>query len=398
MSHALCPNCGIGIPDTPVDYDEVLYAHFSSRASSRGLRARSFRGMSTYGRVALCAPCATAYRRMARLRATGHKALNYGFAVLMIGAVVFALLVSSVPAWGQGLTAYLLASPVALGMVSLLAGAALIAIAAVMKRSATRFLAHAPTQSAPAMPSAAPAASTLLVTPAQPSDPESRAATRATRARRRRWRHRLGCFGLSAAWIIAVIAAFAIILLTIGHYSLFSQTAHTFDDPLTQVSQGWTNSGACTFHDGAYHIAPPGSRFGVTCLAPAGDYKDFTLSVTAQLGAGITGAGYGVTFHYQDGSGYVFAIRADGHADLRLLSTGSITPLSPVWTFDAAAGEAVSHTLGVHATGADFALFVDGNQVATFSDGRYASGQVGLFVSEPGMDVAFTNFYVSDKT
>ncbi len=397
MSQAFCPNCHIGLPDTPVEYDEILYALYSSTASSPRRRARSFRGASTYGRVALCAACAAAYRRMVRLRATGHKAVNYGFAVLLIGAVVFALLVSSVPSWGTGVPAYLLATPVNFGLLAILAGAVLVAAAAIMKRPATRFLAHPTTQSSPstsftAAPPAAPAVpSTVAFTP----DPASREAARAARARRRRRIRRLGWIGFGVAWIAAIIAVLAIFMSTLGQHSLASHPLASFDDPLTQSSAGWANTGGCTFHDSAYHIAPPGGRLGLTCLAPAGAYTDFDLSVTATLVAGAPDAAFGLAFRYADGNAYLFEISGDGHAHLSLLSTGSAAPISPVWTFVTRTRPTASHTLRVVAKSASFTLFVDRTQIATFSDSHYISGEVGLFVSHPGMDVAFTNFSVS---
>lgn len=141
MVQATCPNCHVGLPTEPVEYDEVLVASFSSQAVSRGRHARSFRSMSRWGKTTLCARCARNYRRMVRLRILGRRLTNYGFLVMLGGAVVFVVLSSSSSSEHDIPAALLKLTPIALGFMVLLSGAGLFLASMLMRKSATRFLA-----------------------------------------------------------------------------------------------------------------------------------------------------------------------------------------------------------------------------------------------------------------
>lgn len=188
--------------------------------------------------------------------------------------------------------------------------------------------------------------------------------------------------------------------LAVQHLRLSTQ-AYSAD--LTAVAPGWANDEQCAEHDGAYHIAPPGLKYGVTCLAPAGDFSDFDLKVTAQLASGPAQSEFGVVFRVGDaltvGNGYVFVITADGGAQLDVLQNGTVTPLSSAWQFPAGVSRVpgAAHVLEVQASGGTLMCLVDGSQVGSFSDGRFSSGRVGLYVARPGTDVAFTDFSVTPK-
>jgi hypothetical protein len=183
----------------------------------------------------------------------------------------------------------------------------------------------------------------------------------------------------------------------IWHYSLIPHGVQNFTDPLTLNSEGWPSRGACTFHDGAYHIAPINNGDGVTCFSPAGGYSDFDLQVTAQVVSGSPDVGYGLAFRGVDsGDEYIFEVTTAGAARVDLVSVGTITPLSPVWTLPSGPlGLGASHLLRVVARGNTFTCFVDNTQVGSLSDNRYSHGEVGLAVSSSNIDVAFTAFSVS---
>jgi hypothetical protein len=138
-----CPNCQVRPAAIDVDYDEILSATFRSEASSRGRRTRSFSGTATYGHTRLCAHCAADYQRMVRLRTTGRRIANYGFAGLVVGAVIFGIGAAAVPGLSTSVAGLLLALPMALALLAVLVGSALFFAALARRRSATRFIGRA---------------------------------------------------------------------------------------------------------------------------------------------------------------------------------------------------------------------------------------------------------------
>jgi hypothetical protein len=138
-----CPNCQVRPAAIEVEYDEVLGANFQSVASSRGRRARSFSSIPIYGHTRLCARCAADYQRMVWLRTTGRRVSNYGFAALLISAVLYGILAAAVPAWRTSILALILASLMALALMAILVGGALFLIGLARRRSVTRFIGRA---------------------------------------------------------------------------------------------------------------------------------------------------------------------------------------------------------------------------------------------------------------
>ena len=221
---------------------------------------------------------------------------------------------------------------------------------------------------------------------------EERAAARARRRRRRR----LTWIGLGVAWVAAVVAAVLVYTNTIGHFSLISQGVQHFTDPLSSNARGWPNRDACTFHDGAYHIAPVNNGEGVTCFSPAGGYTNFDLHVIAQVVSGSPDAGYGLAFRAADSEPeYILEVTAAGQTRMDVVILGSITPLSPIWTLPSGPlGLGTPHQLRVVARSNMITCYVDNAQVDTLTDNHYRSGLVGLAAGS-GIDVAFTDFEVS---
>jgi hypothetical protein len=141
----MCPNCGRRPATTRVDFDEVTSFSFSSRTAGRmGQRDRSFRSTSTHGTAMLCSVCADGYERMVATRAIGRRLLNIGFLVLVIGALLFAVLDYVAPALGTGLAGLAIATPVALGLLFLLAGLSIAIIVRLTRGSRIRFLSGGP--------------------------------------------------------------------------------------------------------------------------------------------------------------------------------------------------------------------------------------------------------------
>lgn len=111
-------------------------------------------------------------------------------------------------------------------------------------------------------------------------------------------------------------------------------------------------------------------------------------------------AGYGLVFRFQDTSGYyLFTLFCSGtysaiaRVDGRPASGGATGDLS----IDAA--ENTTRTLGVLADGSAFTLYVDGDELDSFSDNRFEAGDVGVYaISQSGeiIEVSFSNLRVFD--
>jgi hypothetical protein len=395
-----CPNCQIRPADTDVEFHEVLHSRYQSRMWAMGWwQDRSIRGFYKSGRARLCARCAANYRRIVQMRTNGMRALNYGFAALLAGAVLFGIGAAAMPAWSAGISGLLLASPMALALLVMLTGGVIYIVGVVRWPAAARFVervhVYMPSASGASLATAAEDSGPAPVSPVR--TPQLTHAERVAARARRRLRRRLTWAGGILAWLAVVVVAVLIYTTSLGSVSRIAHGIPNFTDPLTSNANGWPNHGACTFHDDAYHIVPINLSEGVTCYSPAGGYQDLDLRVTAELVSGPLDGFYGLAFRAIDGGDtYVFAVSGDGYAAVDINMTGTISQLSPTWTIPAGPlGRGTPHDLRVVARGSAITCFVDGAQVGTISDTRYTRGLVGLSVVTPGIDVAFTNFAVS---
>lgn len=227
----------------------------------------------------------------------------------------------------------------------------------------------------------------------EPVDPAVKAAARAARARKRKLRRRL-------AWgcgILAVLAVVAGVLALAGFTAggLFSHPTDNgpYSDSLSTTATGWAQTEGCGEQNSAYHVAPLNTHTGVSCFAPTGRYGDLDEQVTALRVAGPTNGYYGLVFRAADASdSYVFAVTDTGDAFVGKVAQGTLTRLSPLWSYHAFSGYAA--TLRVVAKGSTITCYVGSVQVGTLTDTSYSTGAVGLFAGSGGLDVAFTNFSV----
>jgi hypothetical protein len=236
----------------------------------------------------------------------------------------------------------------------------------------------------------------------------------AARRRRRRMR-RIRTALWAAGGVCLVILACAFWAFEIqGLRGAANSGQQRYSANLSGAATGWVNSGGCGMRDGAYHIAPLGSSGGLSCFAPEGGYRDLDLQVTARVVVPSADGMYGLVFRAPDtADGYLFALDdSTSVAFVGVVSTGEISQLSPLWRIaspDAAGtGHAIKatpttttasagspHTLEVRAQGGTLNCYVDGTLVGTLSDTRYTQGDVGLYGTAGGHDVAFTDFSVT---
>jgi hypothetical protein len=80
---------------------------------------------------------------MVRMRTTGRRIANYGFAGLVVGAVIFGIGAAAVPGLSTSVAGLVLATPMALAVMAVLVGGVLFSAALARRRSATRFTGRA---------------------------------------------------------------------------------------------------------------------------------------------------------------------------------------------------------------------------------------------------------------
>lgn len=223
-------------------------------------------------------------------------------------------------------------------------------------------------------------------------DAQARSIARAARARRRRWQ-RVGWASLGVLWIVVACTAVLLISNWMGQRVHDTVGAAVLRDDLSSNTNHWPEGAGCIFRDGTYHVAPSDPKYGTVCFAPTGRYRNFDMSVNAQVSSGPATSDFGITFRAVDsGSGYLFAITASGTAYLGSVTQGHVSLLSPLWQYTA------SHSVGtapiilrVVASGSSITCFVDGQRVGSVSDGTYSIGGIGLYAGPGGLDASFSN-------
>ncbi len=137
---SLCPNCTSHLADTPITYDETLFAEFRAASMSRRRRGYSSRSITAYGKTTLCSRCAAAYHRNVALRANGRRLANIGLVVMLVAGVLSLFLSFLSGDARTGIAGLSSAGVVTIGVLTLLTGVGMNIVGRVMRRSAARFV------------------------------------------------------------------------------------------------------------------------------------------------------------------------------------------------------------------------------------------------------------------
>jgi hypothetical protein len=223
-------------------------------------------------------------------------------------------------------------------------------------------------------------------------DAQARITARAARARRRRWQ-RVGWVSLGVLWIAGVCTALLLMSNWVNQRVHDTAGPMVLRDDLSSNSNYWPEGAGCMFRDGTYHVAPRDPKYGMVCFAPTGRYRNFDMSVNAQVSSGPASSDFGMVFRAVDsGNGYLFAITASGTAYLGSVTQGQVSPLSPLWQYTASHSVGTAPiTLRVVASGSSITCFVDGQRVGAVSDGTYGIGGIGVYAGPGGLDVGFSH-------
>lgn len=165
-----------------------------------------------------------------------------------------------------------------------------------------------------------------------------------------------------------------------------------FSDSLKTNNGMWANENGCQFKSDGYHVSQ-----GYDCYAPAGDFQDAQVTVTAAQDVGRTDAYYGLVFRrVSSGNLYFLDVTSDGAwAVERVVNDKSTFIVPAVKTTALHQGLGKANTLRVRMSGSHFVFFVNGTQIGQVSDTTYASGRVGVSGAITGTDTIFSDFSIA---
>jgi hypothetical protein len=158
-----------------------------------------------------------------------------------------------------------------------------------------------------------------------------------------------------------------------------------FQDDLLDSTSAWPfQEHLCGYISTGYLVN------GGICVASAGSYEDFDLSVTVRQQAGATTGFYGLVFRQHDGqNAYIFDISTNGEWRFWKITANSLFPDEPNRTFFVLpTADPYIHlggganTIFVRAVGGHFTLYANNFRLGEVDDSDYSSGGVGLEASD----------------
>lgn len=177
-----------------------------------------------------------------------------------------------------------------------------------------------------------------------------------------------------------------------------------YKDDFGKVTNWWLqaedDSRTLAIRDGAMHVvAKPQQTLVWTYNGQPGD--DFYARVSASVGGCVAGDYYGMTFRHDIVSNanlYLFALSCEGAFKVMRDDGGEFVTLLD-WTSTPVVNRGSNKTneLGVRARGPQIDFFVNGQGVASLTDGTYTSGAFGLAVRSyvtRNFEVVFDNVEV----
>ena len=180
-----------------------------------------------------------------------------------------------------------------------------------------------------------------------------------------------------------------------------------YDDNFRSSQGSWPNNpnSVAWFTDGGYRLAARQPGQFVAIRAPIGaQFRDVVVSGTFQKAAGPAGGGYGLIVRdtgpgardglNQMGRFYVFEVGDKGEYGIWRRDGDKwvdIVPWTPAPAVNAGNG---TNTLNVQAIGSQLTFSINGQRVATQSDGALQEGSVGIFVGGDGNEVVIERFAV----
>jgi hypothetical protein len=151
------------------------------------------------------------------------------------------------------------------------------------------------------------------------------------------------------------------------------------------------------YEEGQYHITVV--RDGLTVWEdPGKSFDDLVLEVEATQVEGPDDNQYGVLVRYVDSDNfYCFGISGDGYYRVEKLVNDEWVTLVNSSRSDAIRRGQATNVIRVEAEGNTFTFFVNGTRLASFTDGTFRLGDIGLFAAaydEGNVHISFDNLSV----
>lgn len=142
-----------------------------------------------------------------------------------------------------------------------------------------------------------------------------------------------------------------------------------------------TGKDFCHFVQGAYHISTNQRGFSHYCIASTGNFSNFVFQATMTI---LQGGQGGLIFRANGNNHtfYYFRIGRDGSYGLYLYNTTqSVSTLVNGLAPAIRTGPGIANLLAIVAQGNTFALYVNGESIATVNNNAFDTGQIGLAAS-----------------
>ena len=213
-------------------------------------------------------------------------------------------------------------------------------------------------------------------------------------------------------WITCGCLALLFILL-LSSCSNASETSPTatvgplnqvvFQDGFDSQDGNWetyssTDWGSAFYKDGKFHITNNTASQYSSASRIQGQFSDFALEVEMELISGSSASHQSVICRYNEtGDCYLFCIDANGEYSIHKSVEGVSTMLKTAPSRYIKTGLGVTNKVRVECIGDSLTLYVNGFRVARVSDGKFATGKVGLAVKSASgeyTEVAFDNVVI----
>ena len=203
--------------------------------------------------------------------------------------------------------------------------------------------------------------------------------------------------------IVLVLASLACQLPGMGS----SSPKVIYSDDFSDVNSGWPTineaAGSTNYKDGGYELAIPDPDSGYWATPDLEDQTNVTVEVDATVTGSARDSDFGVLCRGIDSDNQILLlISADGYAVIGKFKDGEfITLSSDQWVESSSVnqGQALNH-IRADCVDNTFALYANGDLIATATDDDFPSGMVGLTIGsyqDPEGAVLFDNFVVTEN-
>jgi hypothetical protein len=180
-----------------------------------------------------------------------------------------------------------------------------------------------------------------------------------------------------------------------------------FSDDFSNENSGWPTineaAGTANYKNGGYELTVPDPDSGYWASPDLEDQTDVTIEVDATVTGSARDSDFGILCRGLDSDNQVLLlISADGYAVIGKFKDGEFILLSGDEWMESSAinqGKALNHIRG-DCVGNTYALYANGQLIATATDDDFTTGMVGLTIGsyqDPDGAVLFDNFVVTEN-